>query len=94
MGEMSICLINPHRNVLDKEINQQITTTPNRNEFTIMKLKRYKNIKSLGFYLELQKMTKEPLRKRLIKIQYIFNGIIRTCYWSKSIKTVAIIMIL
>jgi hypothetical protein len=85
----------------DPEIDRLLASMPNTTQNTnILTLQGVQNgIKALniknspGPDLVTPKMLKELPRKGLIPLLYIFNGILRTQYWPRVLKTVEIIVI-
>jgi hypothetical protein len=91
----------PHSDDPDPEINQLLASIPNTNQnpniLTLQEAQNgiltLNNKKSPGLDLVTPKMRKELPRKGLIALLYIFNGILRTQYWPRVLKTAEIIVI-
>jgi len=85
----------------DPEINRLLASIPNTNHkpniltFHVVQdgITTLNNKKSPGPGLVTPKMLKELPRKGLIALLYIFNGILKTQYWPKALKTAEIIVI-
>jgi len=100
-GEHLATVFTPHSDNPDPEINRLLASIPNTNQNpNILNLHEVQdgittlnNKKSPGPDLVTPKMLKELPRKGLVALLYIFNGVLRTQYWPKALKTAEIIVI-